>query len=95
MTTVSATDARQTLPALLDRVDKGEEIEISRHGRVVAVIVNPHALAARRARGAWERADEIGAMLEAARAKPIRRAAMSPGRAEELVAQVRRGRAAR
>ncbi|WP_165310856.1 type II toxin-antitoxin system Phd/YefM family antitoxin [Microbacterium protaetiae] len=95
MAVVSASTARQTLPHLLDRVGEGEEIEITRHGHVVAVIVNPTALAARRARRAWESADEIGELLEAARARPVRRAVLSAGRADQLVADVRRGRAAR
>ncbi|WP_308492806.1 type II toxin-antitoxin system Phd/YefM family antitoxin [Microbacterium terrisoli] len=92
MATISASEARQTLPAQLDRVEKGEEVEITRHGRVVAVLVNPTTLATRRARRAWQEADEIGDLLEAARKKPIQRVALGAGRAEELVADIRNGR---
>ncbi|WP_434056376.1 type II toxin-antitoxin system Phd/YefM family antitoxin [Georgenia sunbinii] len=60
MVTISASVARQTLPAQLDRVEAGEEVAITRHGRVVAVLVRPDALRARRAPEAWRQADRIG-----------------------------------
>jgi prevent-host-death family protein len=37
--TVSATEAKAKLLALLDEVESGEEIEITRHGRPVARLV--------------------------------------------------------
>lgn len=39
MRTVNVTTAKATLPALLDAVADGEEIEITRHGRTIARIV--------------------------------------------------------
>jgi prevent-host-death family protein len=36
---VSATEAKATILALLDEVESGEEIEITRHGRPVARLV--------------------------------------------------------
>jgi prevent-host-death family protein len=95
MAKISASDARQTLPAQLDRVEAGEEVAITRHGRVVAVLVHPDALSRRRASGAWLEADRIGALLEHARSEPLRAPVISPERAEELVESVRRDRAAR
>jgi prevent-host-death family protein len=95
MSTISASTARQTLPAQLDRVEAGEEIAITRHGRVVAVLVHPDALKARRAPEAWSRADRIGALLESARHEPLRHPTLSPERAEELVGSVRADRSAR
>lgn len=92
---ISASEARQTLPAQLDRVEAGEEVQITRHGRVVAVLVRPEVLRTRRAREAWAEADRIGEMLERARHEPLKRAPMVPGRAEELVAEIRAGREAR
>lgn len=45
--TVTATTAKATILRLLDEVAAGEEIEITRHGRLVARLVpptGPHAL---------------------------------------------------
>ncbi|GAA2183660.1 hypothetical protein GCM10009785_28200 [Brooklawnia cerclae] len=95
MVTISASTARQTLPAQLDRVEAGEEVSITRHGRVVAVLVSPDALRARRAPEAWNRADDIGALLERARGEPVRPPTISPERAEELVQAIRVDRSAR
>lgn len=95
MTTVSASIARQTLPAQLDRVERGDEVAITRHGRVVAVLVSPDALASRRASAAWVLADHIGARLEQARSEPLRAPELPVARADEMVAAVRAGRARR
>jgi len=43
MKTVSFTDFRNNASSFLDLVEKGEEIEIQRHGKVVARIVPPIA----------------------------------------------------
>lgn len=95
MTTVSASVARQTLPAQLDRVEAGEQVEITRHGRVVAVLVRPEVLAARRAPELWARTARIGAWVEAAGDQPLHPPALSPDRAEELVAQLQADRSER
>ncbi len=95
MSTINVSTARQTLPAQLDRVEGGEEVAITRHGRVVAVLVRPDALRARRAPEAWSRADHIGSRLESARREPRRPPALSPERAEELVEAVRVERSTR
>lgn len=94
MTTISASAARQTLPAQLDRVEAGEEVRITRHGRVVAVLVSPERLRPKRADLAWARADEIAAALEHARGVPLE-PAVDDGRAEELVAALYADRAGR
>lgn len=88
-------DARQTLPAQLDSVEAGEEVSITRHGRVVAVLVHPDTLAARRAPQAWSLADSVADRIEEARRQPLERAAIDADRADELVRSVRRGRAER
>lgn len=85
MAAISASDARQTLPAQLDRVEAGEEVQITRHGKVVAVLVHPSVLERRRAAAAWREADRIGALLDNARAEPVRPPAISAKRAQELV----------
>lgn len=48
--TVTATDAKARILALLDEVAAGDEVEITKHGRVVARLVpatGPHALRGR------------------------------------------------
>ncbi|MCR6711996.1 MAG: type II toxin-antitoxin system prevent-host-death family antitoxin [Demequina sp.] len=92
MATVTASDARQTLPAQLDRVERGEEVEITRHGKVVAVLVRPDVLRVRRASDAWREADHIGSLLEEAMAQRLEPPTMTAERAEELVAAIRDGR---
>ena len=95
MPTISATTARETLPAQLDRVERGEEVAITRHGRVVAVLVSPDVLRARRASGVWNEADRIDELLQTARSEPLRGPALEADRADELVKAVRRGRSGR
>lgn len=94
MTTISASAARQTLPAQLDRVEAGEQIQITRHGRVVAVLVSPDVLRSPRAAAAWAAADEIGRRLADARNHPLT-PGITVGRAEELVSEIYADRAAR
>ncbi len=94
MKIVSASDARQTLPAQLDRVEAGEEVSITRHGRVVAVLVRPDVLVARRAAAALAAADRLGEMLDQARNEPLEPAAIGAERVEELVEGVRIERSA-
>ncbi len=40
--TLTATEARATILALLDEVAAGDEVEITKHGRVVARLVPAH-----------------------------------------------------
>ena len=39
---INAKEARDKLSSLLDRVEEGEEIIITRHGKEVARLVKPH-----------------------------------------------------
>jgi len=96
MSSVSMSEARATLPQLLDRVLAGEEVTITRHGRPVAVIVHPDALQARRATGAFAAAQALHELLEQGRRTPLAaRGTLSPERAEELIAEVRASRSSR
>lgn len=95
MSTISASIARQTLPSQLDRVEAGEEVSITRHGRVVAVLVSPDALEARRARTALKHADQIGELINRARQEPLRPPTLSAARADELVQSVQADRTER
>jgi prevent-host-death family protein len=53
MKTVSSTEFRKNASAFLDLVEKGEEVEVQRHGKVVARLVPPDA--APRAEPAWKK----------------------------------------
>jgi prevent-host-death family protein len=94
MSTMSASQARATLPQLLDRVAAGDEVTITRHGHPVAVLVRPDALRARRAEAAMEGAARVHDALAAGRAARLPSGArgVSAARAEELIAEVRAGR---
>jgi prevent-host-death family protein len=49
---VGAYEAKTHLSSLLDEVERGESIEITRHGHTVAVLVPPQAQGIRNAAGA-------------------------------------------
>ena len=95
MTTISASAARQTFTTQLDRVEAGEEVSITRHGRVVAVLVRPDVLAARRAQKAWDAAERIASRLDAYRAERLPDVTIDTARADDLIASIRAERASR
>ena len=96
MSTMSASQARAALPEILDRVLAGEEVTITRHGRAVAVIVRPDSIRARRADRALGDAERLRDLLDRARATRLSDAPTVSARwADELVAEVAAGRAAR
>ena len=90
MLTVS--QARASLPELLTRVQEGEEVTITRHGRAVAVLVRPDVLRAR-ANVVIDDGARIHELLSGAAATEL---PTGPGlteqRAEELIAEIRAGR---
>jgi antitoxin (DNA-binding transcriptional repressor) of toxin-antitoxin stability system len=96
MVMMSASEARASLPELLSRVEGGEEVTITRHGRPVAVLVRPDALRSRRARAALDGAEAIHQLLAAAASGGSPEGSgLSADRAEELIAEIRAGRDAR
>ena len=96
MTSMSASEARAALPELLNRVEDGEEVIITRHGQPVAVLVRPDALRVRRAETALADAARIHALLTEAAATPLPEGTgLTEQRAEELIAEIRAGRDAR
>jgi antitoxin (DNA-binding transcriptional repressor) of toxin-antitoxin stability system len=93
---MTVSEARAALPQILDRVLAGEEVTITRHGRAVAVMIRPDAVRARRADRALADADRVRDLLERARTMSLEdAAALTPSRAEELVADVDAARAER
>jgi antitoxin (DNA-binding transcriptional repressor) of toxin-antitoxin stability system len=93
---MSASEARAALPELLNRVEGGEEVTITRHGRPVAVLVRPDSLRVRRAAAALDEAARIHNLLAEAAATPLPEGTgLTEQRAEELIAEIRAGRGAR
>jgi prevent-host-death family protein len=93
MASMTVSEARAALPELLSRVEEGEEITITRHGRTVAVLVRPDALRSRRAGAALEDAARIHKLLAEAAAAPVPDGpGLTEQRAEELIAGIRAGR---
>ncbi len=90
---MTASDARASLPELLNRVEQGEEITIIRHGRVAAVLVHPDLLRSRRVDALQEDVDRVRELFtpEPPAGHPAP-AGMTAERAEELVAEVRLAR---
>ena len=93
---ISASAARASLPHLLDRVEAGDEVTITRHGQPVAVLISVDAVWVRRADGALAVAAEIRHALADARRRPLSsKGGLSASRADELVTEVATGRARR
>ena len=89
MTRMSVSEARANLPEVLDRVERGEEITITRHGRPAAILLRPDAVRGRRAEQTIERAREVTELVATARARALPAAAVSPERADGWVDAVR------
>ena len=93
---MSVSEARASLPEILDRVIAGEEVTITRHGRGVAVLVRPDAIRVRRADQALAQAERLRSLLDQGRNARLADApVVSAARAEELVADVAVGRSSR
>jgi antitoxin (DNA-binding transcriptional repressor) of toxin-antitoxin stability system len=92
-TYINVSEARATLPQLLDRVRAGEEITITRHGQPAAVLIRPEALRARRADKALVMANVVRDALDLGRQSPLSaRPALRRARADSLIAEIRAGR---
>lgn len=90
---MSTSEARACLPDLLDRVERGEEVTITRHGKPIAVVVRPDALRTRRAAAAFAKALELDALLDQGRRTPLSELPpLDAVWADELVAEIRRDR---
>ncbi|MEI2638896.1 MAG: type II toxin-antitoxin system Phd/YefM family antitoxin [Microthrixaceae bacterium] len=96
MSTVSVSQARASLPEILDRVISGEEVTITRHGSKIAVLVRPDALRVRRVDQALGQVERVRDVLDRGRSARLSDApGVSVERAAELVAAVASARSAR
>lgn len=90
---MNVSEARAALSQILDRVDSGEEVTITRHGKPVAVLVRPDRLRVRRADEALADAATVRDVLDRSRRTRLRvRPALNEERAEALIAEVQAGR---
>lgn len=93
---MTASQARASLPEILDRVLAGEEITITRHGQPVAVVLRPDSVRTRRADRALADAERLRALVRRGASADLGTApGLSTQRADELVADVRDSRATR
>lgn len=93
---MTVSQARAALPEIVDRVLAGEEVTITRHGKAVALVVRPDTVRVRRADQALASAERIRDLLERSRSEPLDDSSgVSADRAEHLIADVARTRAAR
>ncbi|MGB3412471.1 MAG: type II toxin-antitoxin system Phd/YefM family antitoxin [Microthrixaceae bacterium] len=96
MTSINVSAAPAELPKLIDAVIRGEEVTLTRHGMPVAVLVRPDRLRSRRAEAALADAAEIGRLVATGRTQPLSNGGgLAPGRADELVAEIRADRSRR
>lgn len=96
MSTLSVSQARATLPELLDRVTAGEEVTITRHGVAVAVVLRPDAVRLRRADRALADAEHLRNLVDRGRATRLSDVpAIASDRADSLVRDVTSSRRAR
>jgi antitoxin (DNA-binding transcriptional repressor) of toxin-antitoxin stability system len=90
---MTVSEARATLPEILDRVLAGEEVTVTRHGKAVAVIVRPDTLRVRRADEALAAAERLRDLLaESAKSRLRRQPRVSRQEGEALLAEVRAAR---
>lgn len=95
MAVLTISQARAALPELLTRVEEGEEVTITRHGRAVAVMVRPDVLRSRAHVVIEDSARIHGLLASAAESDLPERPGLSLDRAEELIRDIRAGRDSR
>ena len=93
MASLTISQARASLPELVTRVEAGEEVTITRHGRAVAVLVRPDVLRSR-ADVIIDGAERLHRVLSDAAASEVDAGpGMTVERAQELINSIRAGRA--
>lgn len=86
-------ELRANLAEVLDRVEAGEDVVVTRHGKPAAVIARPDRVRPVRVAHLYAAADELRERMERARSTPLPIAeGLTLVAADELVAEVRAGR---
>ena len=90
---ITISEARATLPELLNRVEAGEQVTITRHGRPVAVVVRPDVLWPRPRSGDIQaKTEQLERILQAAGERKLSLGGLTEEYAAELIADIRAGR---
>ena len=93
MTQMNVTQVRSKFREVLERVGKGEDIEITQDGKVVAALLHPERARLRRTTPALERAEQMRKDFEVARSSLNREkpdfGTLSVTFANELVGDIR------
>ena len=93
---MTVSEARAALPQILQRVQAGEEVTITRHGQPVGVVVRPDTLRARRASQWMSDADRVRDLIARGRqVKRRRRPTLTERQAHALVEGVQAARSKR
>ncbi len=93
MAELQVSEVRASLLQVLDRVERGEEVTITRPSRAVAVMVPPDILRVRRASGASAEATRVAEVVRSGGHSRIPAGGgLAADRAEELVAEIRADR---
>jgi antitoxin (DNA-binding transcriptional repressor) of toxin-antitoxin stability system len=93
MVVMTVSEARAALPEVLNRVEAGEQVTITRHGRAVALVVRPDVMWGRSpASEIIAQAEQLERIIKAAGEGEMSSGGLSIGYAEELVADIRAGR---
>lgn len=90
---MTVSEARAALPRILECVNDGDEVTITRHGKAVAVIVRPDTFRARRATAALDAAAVISGVLDRGRATDLGSSpSLTRKQAAAIAAEVRASR---
>ncbi len=93
---IPVTQARAELPRILEMIEDGDEVTLTRHGRPVAVIVRPDTLRTRRTADTDAVIDKLSDMLNTDSRQPLHGSAMlSPKDGEQLLQEVASSRSGR
>jgi antitoxin (DNA-binding transcriptional repressor) of toxin-antitoxin stability system len=96
MAVMTVSEARAALPELLNRVEAGEQVTITRHGRAVAVVVRPDIIWNQsRSDDITAQAEQLERVIKAAGEREMSAGGLTIGYAEELIAHIRAGRDSR
>ena len=92
METWTITEARAALPTIVNRVAHGEDVALTRHGKVVAVVVSPERVKMQRMLRVQVEANALRAEINAARHEPLVAAPGDRAWAQQMVDELRADR---
>lgn len=95
MAYLTVSEARADIHKMLDAVERGDEVTLTRYGKAVAVVIRPDLVRVRRLGAALATAAEIQAKLESGRTSPLSGLGLTAERADELAEEVRADRSGR